>query len=100
LPYGSWLAIWIGSDDLRVAVLRLIACTTPILDVVAITLLALHDAVTAPGRAVLAVVLHTTSQLVLVVTLVDVAAGIAGTPVVVEVVLNVSSLALLAQPQG
>jgi hypothetical protein len=59
-----------------------------VLDVVASTLLALHDPVDASWRTVLAVVVEATSELPLLafaVTLVDVAAGVATTPVLVEV---------------
>jgi hypothetical protein len=66
----------------------LILGTPLVLDVVASTLLALHDPVDAAWRTVLAVVVEATSELPLLaftVTLVDVAAGVATTPVLVEV---------------
>jgi hypothetical protein len=71
-----------------VAVFGLVLGTPLILDVVAFALLALHDPVDGAWRAVLAVVVEAKSELLLlafVVTLVDVAAGIATTPVLVEV---------------
>jgi hypothetical protein len=60
----------------------------PVLDVVAFVLLALLDPVDAARRTVLAVVVEAMSELpllVFVVTLVDVAASITTTPVLVEV---------------
>jgi ABC-type amino acid transport system permease subunit len=75
-------------QTLRVAVLGLVLGTPPVLDVVVFALLALHDPVDAARRTVLAVVVEATSKfplLVLTVMLVDVAAGIATTPVLVEV---------------
>jgi hypothetical protein len=71
-----------------VPVVFLVLGTSPILDVVALTLLALHDPVDAAWMTVLAVVVEATSQLPLLtftVVLVDVAAGIATAPVLVEV---------------
>jgi hypothetical protein len=63
-----------------VAVVSLILGTLPVLDVVALALLTLHDLVDAAWGTVLAVVVEVTSKLSLlafVVTLVDVTAGIA-----------------------
>jgi hypothetical protein len=71
-----------------VAVLGFILGTPPVLDVVAFTLLALHDPVDASWRAILTVGIEAMSELPLLafaVTLVDVAAGVATTPVLVEV---------------
>jgi hypothetical protein len=71
-----------------VPVVFLVLGTSPILDVVALTLLALHDPVDAAWMTILAVVVEATSQLPLLtftVVLVDVAAGIATAPVLVEV---------------
>jgi hypothetical protein len=71
-----------------VAVVRLILGTSPVLDDVAFTLLALHDLVDAARRTVLTVVIKATSELSLLaftVALVDVAATVATTPVLVEV---------------
>jgi hypothetical protein len=71
-----------------VAVFGLVLGTPPVLDVVAFALLTLHDPVDAAWRTVLAVVVEATSELsllVLAVTLVDVATGVATTPVLVEV---------------
>jgi hypothetical protein len=73
---------------LRVIVVFLVLGTSPILDVVALALLTLHDLVDVAWRTVLAVIVKVTSQLpllTLAMTLVDVAAGIATTPVPVEV---------------
>jgi hypothetical protein len=71
-----------------VAVVFLVLGTSPTLDVVALALLTLHDLVDAAWRTVLTVIVKVTSQLpllTLTMTLVDVAAGIATTPVPVEV---------------
>jgi hypothetical protein len=71
-----------------VAVLGLVLGTPPFLDVVAFAVLTLHDLVDAARRTVLVVVVEATSKfplLALAVMLVDVAAGIATTPVLVEV---------------
>jgi hypothetical protein len=70
------------------AVVFLVLGTSPVLDVVALTLLALHDPVDAAWRTVLTVIVKAMSEfpiLALAVTLVDVAAGIAIAPVLVEV---------------
>jgi hypothetical protein len=71
-----------------VAVVFLVLGASPVLDVVALALLALHDPVDAAWRTVLAIVVQATSQLsllALAVTLVDVTAGIATMLVLVEV---------------
>jgi hypothetical protein len=71
-----------------VAVFGLVLGMPPVLDIVAFALLALHDPVDTAWRTVLAVVVEATSELPLlafVVTLVDVAAGVATMPVLVEV---------------
>jgi hypothetical protein len=76
-----------------VASVRLVLGTSPVLDVVVVALLALHDVMDATGRAVLAVVLCTMLQFPLValtVALVDVAAVIACASVLVEVGAEVS----------
>jgi hypothetical protein len=60
----------------------------PVLDVVAFALLALHDPVDVAWRTVLVVIVEAMSELPLLtfaVTLVDVAAGVATMPVLVEV---------------
>jgi hypothetical protein len=44
-----------------VAIVRLVLGTSPVLDVVAVALPALHDAMDSTGRVVLAVVLHAMS---------------------------------------
>jgi hypothetical protein len=62
--------------------------TPPVLDVVALALLALHDLVDTAWRTILSIVVEATSQLsllTLAVTLVDVTAGIATALVLVEV---------------
>jgi hypothetical protein len=61
---------------------------SPDLDVVALALLTLHDPMDTTWRTVLAVVVEATSEfllLALMVTLVDVTAGVSTTPVLVEV---------------
>jgi hypothetical protein len=71
-----------------VVVVFLVLGTSPVLDVVAFVLLALHDPVDAAWRTVLAVVVEVTPELPLLaftVSLVNVATGIATTPVHVEV---------------
>jgi hypothetical protein len=71
-----------------VAVVFLVLGTSPVLNVVAFTLLTLHVPVDAAWMTVLAVTVKAMSELPLlafVVTLVDVATGIATTPVLVEV---------------
>jgi hypothetical protein len=71
-----------------VAVVFLVLGTSPVLNVVAFTLLTLHIPVDAAWMTVLAVTVKAMSELPLlafVVTLVDVATGIATTPVLVEV---------------
>jgi hypothetical protein len=70
------------------AVVCLVLGTPLVLDVVAFALLMLHDLVDAARRTELAVVVEATSELSLfplMVTLVDVAASVATTPVLVEV---------------
>jgi hypothetical protein len=62
--------------------------TPSVLDAVVFALLVLHDPVDASRRTVLAVVVEATSKLSLLaftVALVDVAASVATTPVLVEV---------------
>jgi hypothetical protein len=71
-----------------VAVIFLVLGTPPVLDVVALALLALHDLVDTAWRTILSIVVEVTSQLsllTLAVTLVDVTAGIATALVLVEV---------------
>jgi hypothetical protein len=60
----------------------------PVLDVVAVTLLTLHDVMNDARRSVLVIVVQTTSKLplfALAMALIDVAASVAATPVLVEV---------------
>jgi hypothetical protein len=71
-----------------VVVVFLVLGTSPVLDVVALALLTLHDLVDAAWGTVLTVVVEATSQLPLLsfpVTLVDVVAGITTTLFFVEV---------------
>jgi hypothetical protein len=71
-----------------VAVVRLVLGTSLVLDVMAFTLLTLHDPVDTARRTILAVVVEATSELMLLaftMALVDVAASVATTPVLVEV---------------
>jgi hypothetical protein len=80
--------VQVGHWTLGVAIVFLVLGTSPVLDVVALALLALHDPGDAARRAVLAVVVEVTSEflfLVLAVTLVDVAAGLAIALILVEV---------------
>jgi ABC-type methionine transport system permease subunit len=69
------------------AMLGLVLGTPPVLDVMAFALLALHDLVDTTRRTVLAVVVEATTELpflVFAVTLVDVAASVMATQVLVE----------------
>jgi hypothetical protein len=71
-----------------VVIVSLVLGTPPVLDVMTFALLALHDLVDTARRVVLAVVVEATSELSLLaftVALVDVAASVATTPVLVEV---------------
>jgi hypothetical protein len=73
---------------LGVVIVFLVLGMSPNLDVVALALLTLHDPVDAAWRTILAVIVKATSQLsllALTMTLVDVATGIATTPVPIEV---------------
>jgi hypothetical protein len=71
-----------------VVVVFLVLGASPVLDVVAFALLTLHDPLDATWGTVLTVVLEATSELPLLAltrTLVDVAAGVTATSVLVEV---------------
>jgi hypothetical protein len=71
-----------------VAVVFLVLGAPPVLNVVVLALLALHDPVDAAWRTILTIAVEATPQLSLLaiaVALVDVTAGIATTPVLVEV---------------
>jgi hypothetical protein len=60
----------------------------PVLDVVAVTLLTLHDVMNDARRSVLVIVVQTTSKLplfALAMALIDVAASVAATHVLVEI---------------
>jgi hypothetical protein len=84
----SRLPCRVTDRTLRVAVVFLVLGAPPVLDVVALALLALHDPVDAAWRTVLVIAVEATSHLsllALAVALVDVTAGIATTPVLVEV---------------
>jgi hypothetical protein len=85
---GSRLSRRVTDRTLGVAVLGFVLGTPPVLNVVAFPLLALHDPVDAARRTVLVAVVEATLELPLLafaVTLVDVAAGVATTLVLVEV---------------
>jgi hypothetical protein len=71
-----------------VSVVFLVLGAPPVLDVMALALLALHDLVDVAWRTVHAIIVEVMSHLsllTLVVTLVDVTTGIATTSVLVEV---------------
>jgi hypothetical protein len=71
-----------------VAVVFLVLGAPPVLNVVVLALLALHDPVDAAWRTILTIAVEVTPQLsllALAVALVDVTAGIVTTPVLVEV---------------
>jgi hypothetical protein len=57
---GSGLAILVRDRTLRVAVIHLVLGTSPVLDVVTITLFTLHDAMDSTQGGVLAIVIQTT----------------------------------------
>jgi hypothetical protein len=85
---GSGLVIQIWDRALMVTIVCLILGIAPVLDVVAVAHLALHDAVDSTGRAVLTVVLRVKPQfplLALTMTLVDVVVGVLCTPILVKV---------------
>jgi hypothetical protein len=84
----SRLMVRVGHWTLEVAAVFLVLGMSPDLDVVALALLTLHDPMDTTWRTVLAVVVEATSEfllLALMVTLVDVTAGVSTTPVLVEV---------------
>jgi hypothetical protein len=84
----SRLTVRVGHWTLGVAVVCLVLGTPPVLGIMAFVLLVLHDPVDTARRAVLAVVVEATLKLSLLaftVALVDVAASVATTPVLVEV---------------
>jgi hypothetical protein len=71
-----------------VTVVILVQGTSPVLNIMALALLALHDSVDTIQRTVFPVVVEATSKfpfLALAVTLVDVTAGVATALVLVEV---------------
>jgi hypothetical protein len=85
---GSELVILVRNRTLRAVVVRCVLGTSPILDVVAVALLTLHDATNGTRRSVLAIVVQTTSELplfALAMALIDVVTSVAATPVLVEV---------------
>jgi hypothetical protein len=85
---GSGLAILVRNQTLRVAIVHLVLGTSPLIDVVVITLLTLHDAMNGARRSILAIKVQTTSELPLLtfaMALINVAASVAATPVLVEV---------------
>jgi hypothetical protein len=85
---GSRLPREITNRTIRVAVVFLVLGASPVLDIVAFTLLALHDLVDATWGIVLMVVVEVTSELpllALAMKLVDVAMGVTATSVLFEV---------------
>jgi hypothetical protein len=85
---GSRLSVRVTNRTLGVAVVGLVLGTPPVLDVVTFALLALHDPVDVAQRTVPVIVVDATSELSLLaftMALVDVAAGVVTTPVLVEV---------------
>jgi hypothetical protein len=77
---GSGLAIQVRDRTLRVAIVYLVLSTSPVLDVVAITIFMLHDAMDGTRGAVLTIIVEATSKLslfALAVALVDVVASVA-----------------------
>jgi hypothetical protein len=85
---GSRLAILVRDQTLRVAVVRLVLGTPPVLNIVTIALLTLHDAMDGAQGTVLTIVIQTTSKLplfALVMALVDVVASVAVASILVEV---------------
>jgi hypothetical protein len=90
---GSRLAIRIWDRALWVAIVRLILGMSSVLDIVAVALLALHDVMDNTRRVVLSVVLCAMPQLpllALTVALVDVAACVSCTPILIKVRAEVS----------
>jgi hypothetical protein len=84
----SRLMVWVRDRTLRMVVVCLILGAPSVLDIVAVTFFALHDSMDGAWGAVLAIVVETTSELLLfalVVALVDVATSIAIAPVLVKV---------------
>jgi hypothetical protein len=82
------MSVQVTDKTLRMVMIGLVLGTLPVLDVMAFALLALHDPVDAARRTVLDVVVEAMSELsllALVVALVDVAASVVTTPVLVEV---------------
>jgi hypothetical protein len=85
---GSRLVVRVRYRTVGVAVIRLVLSTSPVFDVVAIAFFTLHDPMDGARGAVLAIIVEKTSKFslfLLVVALVDVAAGVATAPVLVEV---------------
>jgi hypothetical protein len=86
---GSGLVVRVRYRTLEVAVIRLVLSMSLVFDVVAIVFFTLHDSMDdAWGGGVLAIVIEVTSKFslfTLAVVLVDVAAGVATTPILVEV---------------
>jgi hypothetical protein len=90
---GSELAIRVRNRALRVAIVRLLLGTSSVLDVMVVALLTLHDAMDGAWRSVLTVIVQMTSQLpllTLAMALIDVAARVAGMPVLFEVSAEVT----------
>jgi hypothetical protein len=90
---GSELAIRVRNRALRVAIVRLLLGTSSVLNVMVVALLTLHDAMDGAWRFVLTVIVQMTSQLpllTLAMALIDVAARVAGMPVLFEVSAEVT----------
>jgi hypothetical protein len=82
------LAVRVRDQTLRVVVVCLVLGTSSVLDAVAIVFFTLHDVVDGARGGVLTIVVKATSKFslfALAVVLVDVAAGVATAPVLVEV---------------
>jgi hypothetical protein len=85
---GSGQTVWVRDWTLRMVVVYHVLGTPPILDVVVIAFFALHDPMDGARGGVLAIVVEVTSKFslfTLTVALVDLAAGVATAPVLVEV---------------
>jgi hypothetical protein len=84
----SRLAVRVRYRTLGVAVIRFVLSTSSVFDVMAIAFFALHDLMDGARGAILMIVIEVTSKFslfALAVALVDVAAGAATVPVLVEI---------------
>jgi hypothetical protein len=78
----------VGHQTLEMVVVFLVLGTPPVLDVVAVAFLALHDPMDDARGGVLAIIVEAMSELslfALAVALVDVDTSVATTPILVEV---------------